>query len=330
MSIRVGVIGVGVMGADHARTLARSVSGAQVTVVTDYDATRADAIAQEVSARTVATATELITAPDVDAVVIASHDSAHAEQVALCLDHRRPVLCEKPLAPTLAECVDLVSREEALALANPLVSVGFMRRFHAPYQAMVQEIRSGSVGAPLLVSASHRNVTSYPGGDSASTVTNSAIHEIDITRWLLGSEIVEVSWHAPKPTSLDTSRHDPQILMLRTADGVLTVVDVFVNARYGYDVRCEVVGETGAVSLAPSHVLTVDSSLRSAATYPEDWRPLFADAYRRQLQAWVDALTAEVPSPLASARDGLRATQVAAALIDSMNNDGATIKVDYH
>ncbi|MEN0137640.1 MAG: Gfo/Idh/MocA family oxidoreductase [Rhodococcus sp. (in: high G+C Gram-positive bacteria)] len=329
MTVRVGVIGVGVMGADHARTLQRSVSGAQVTVVTDFDAARADTLAHELSARTVATATELIAAPDVDAVVIASHDCAHAEQVAACLDQRKPVLCEKPLALSVDECRDLVAKEGALGLPDPLVSVGFMRRFHHPYVALADEVRSGSIGTPLLVRSSHRNVSAYPGGDSAGTITNSAIHEIDVTSWLLGSPIVEVSWHAPRSTSYDTSRQDPQVLLLRTADGALTTVDVFVNARYGYDVRCEVVGETGAVSLAAPHALSIDSSLRSASTYPKDWRPLFADAYRRQLQAWIDALTAEVASPLATARDGLRATQVAVALIDSMNNDGATTTVDY-
>lgn len=327
MTVRVGVIGVGVMGADHVRTLHAVVSGATVTVITDFDASRAATIAEEVGARTVATAAELIAAPDVDAVIIASHDSAHAEQVSLCLDHLKPVLCEKPLAPTVDECRDLVAKEDALALAKPLVSVGFMRRFHHPYVALADEVRSGSIGIPLLVRSSHRNVSAYPGGDSASTITNSAIHEIDITSWLLGSPIVEVSWYAPRSTSYDTSRQDPQVLLLRTSDGALTTVDVFVNARYGYDVRCEVVGETGAVSLAPSHVLTVDSSLRSAATYPEDWRPLFADAYRRQLQAWVESLAADTPTPLATARDGLRATEVAAALIDSMNNAGTVTPV---
>jgi len=78
VSVRVGVIGVGVMGADHVRTLHTVVSGATVTAVTDFDAGRAATVAEEVGARTVASAEELIAAPDVDAVIIASHDSAHA------------------------------------------------------------------------------------------------------------------------------------------------------------------------------------------------------------------------------------------------------------
>ncbi len=313
-----GVIGVGVMGADHARTLARSGSGAQVTVVTDYDAVRADSVAQEVSARAVATAEELITAPDIDAVVIASHDSAHAEQVKLCLVHRKPVLCEKPLAPTVDHCRDLVATEDALGLAVPLVSVGFMRRFHHPYVALADEVRSGTIGTPLLVRSSHRNVSAYPGGTSADTITNSAIHEIDVTSWLLGSPIVEVSWHAPKPTSLDTSRHDPQVLMLRTADGVLTVVDVFVNARNRRDqLGCAArsVGRfVAAIRLVVSGGLAAPVRRRLPAPVAGlDRRP------HRE-----GAVSARVRPRLVAG-----ATEVAAALIHSMNNDGATSKVEH-
>src|SRR6185437_12519787 len=81
---------------------------------------------------------------------------------------------------------------------------------------------------------SHRNVAGYPGGDSAETITNTAIHEIDITRWLFGSEIVEVSWHAGKSTRADPHRQDPQLLLMRNENGTLTVLDVFVNARCSY------------------------------------------------------------------------------------------------
>jgi len=327
MTVRVGIIGAGAMGADHARRLHSAVSGATVTAVTDIDHDRAAALAEQVGAEVRADAGDLITADAVDAVIIASHDSVHADQVAACLAHRVPVLCEKPLAPTVADCARLVAAEEALDLPVPLISVGFMRRFHPPYAEIVEAIDSGVIGEPLLARCSHRNVIAYPGGDSAATITNSAIHEIDIVGWLLGSPITEVSWHATRSTSLDGSRQDPQVLLLRTASGVLTVVDVFVNARYGYDVRCEVVGETGTVNLAPAHSITVDHALTSTAAYPEDWLPLFAEAYRRELQAWIDAVAAGRPSPLATARDGLQATRVAAALVESMNGGGVPVKV---
>ena len=323
MTIRIGVIGVGVMGAEHARRLHRVIGGASVCGVTDFAADRAEALAAELGARVFGSAEELIDADDVDAVVIASRDADHSAQVMSCLAHRKPVLCEKPLAPTLAECRAVVDAQTALALPHPLVSVGFMRRFDPGYNELAAVVRSGAVGEPLLVRCSHRNVAGYPGGDSAETITNTAIHEIDITRWLFGSEIVEVSWHAGKSTRADPHRQDPQLLLMRNENGTLTVLDVFVNARYGYDVRCEVIGDTGATSLAATALTRLDQALQSRTAYPEDWLPRFAEAYRLQLQAWIDSLAANQPSPLATAEDGLAATAVAAALIESMNDHGA-------
>ena len=124
--------GVGVMGAEHARRLTRVIGGASVSGVTDFAGDRAEALAAELGARVLGSAEELIDADDVDAVVIASRDADHSAQVMSCLAHRKPVLCEKPLAPTLAECRAVVDAQTVLALPHPLVSVGFMRGFAPP------------------------------------------------------------------------------------------------------------------------------------------------------------------------------------------------------
>jgi myo-inositol 2-dehydrogenase / D-chiro-inositol 1-dehydrogenase len=327
MTIRVGVIGVGVMGSDHARTLQHVVSGATVSAVTDFAADRAAALAEELGARAFGSADELIGADVVDAVIIASPDHHHAAQVMSCLYKRKPLLCEKPLAPSLDDCRAVVDAQNDLALPHPLVSVGFMRRFDPGYVELAAAVAADAVGEALMVRCSHRNVASYPGGDSATTITNTAIHEIDVARWLLGSDIVEVSWHAGRSTPNDPSRQDPQLLLLRNENGVLMVLDIFVNARYGYDVRCVVLGADGAISLAPTPLTWTDRALHSGTCYPEDWRPRFAEAYRFQSQGWIDSLAANRPSPLATAEDGLAATAVAASLIESMNNDGVPVAV---
>jgi myo-inositol 2-dehydrogenase/D-chiro-inositol 1-dehydrogenase len=316
------------MGAEHARLLQESVSGATVAAVADPVYDRAKAMAAEIGARSFQSAQELVDSPFVDAVLIASPDSAHSGHVKACLKAGKPVLCEKPLAPTALECQELVDLNAALATGHPLVSVGFMRRFHPAYRDLKAQLRDGVIGQPLMMLSSHRNVYSYPGGNSASTVTNSGIHEIDITAWLLDSAIESVSWHAPRSASENGGRQDPQVFHLRTADGVLTVVDVFVNARYGYDVRCEVVGEAGSLELARPPQTTIHRGLRQSSSYAEDWRPVFADAYRLQSQAWVDALASGTPSPLASAMDALNAARVAEALIQSMDAGGATVAVN--
>ncbi len=112
MTVRVGVIGAGIMGADHANTLHRMVSGAEVSLIADVDPGRAQDVAGKIpGSRATGNALELIADDAVDAVLIASHDSTHRELVLAAVRAGKPVLCEKPLAPTLAECVEVVAAE---------------------------------------------------------------------------------------------------------------------------------------------------------------------------------------------------------------------------
>ena len=324
MTVRVGVVGAGNMGADHVRNLAGQISRSQVSWIADVDAERAESVASTVpGARATSDPQQLIEQADVDAVVIASHDDTHARLVMACQQAGKPVLCEKPLAPSVEDV-----RAIAGAPGADLVSVGFMRRFDPGYAELRASLRSGSLGAPLVVHCASRNTVSYPGGDSATTITNSAIHELDILPWLLGSPVAEVSWHAPRRSSrAGGERHDPQLMLLRMADGVLVTLEVFLNATYGYSVQCEVVCEDGVVSLCEPALTVTDADRRHSRMHPYDWRPRFAEAYRLELQAWVDALDLGAPSPLASAAESVTAALVAQALIDAIDAGGAWVPV---
>lgn len=328
MNIRVGVIGTGIMGADHVTTLHRQTSGATVSMVADVDIARAHATAEAISgARAMADGFALIADAEVDAAVIASHDSTHVELAVAAVRSGRPVLCEKPLAPTVAECLQVVraERDAIGAGGSPLVSLGFMRRFDPGYVQLKVALDAGEGGAPLLLHCISRGVSSAPGASDESSVTGSAIHESDVLPWLLGSPIVEVSWHAPRCSSEAIGLQDPQLLLLRTADGALSTVEVFLNARCGYDVRCETVGETGTLALTEPLRMVRDSARQRATDYPADWRPRFAYAYRLELQAWIDGVTGGQPSAMASAHDGLVAGAVAEAVIGSMHDGGRTV-----
>jgi myo-inositol 2-dehydrogenase / D-chiro-inositol 1-dehydrogenase len=326
------VIGAGIMGADHVRTLHRYVSGTAVSVVADADVTRARAAAAGVpDLRATDDPFGLISDSAVDAVVIASPDPTHADLVVAAVRAGKPVMCEKPLATTVPECVRVVRAEQDAdgAGAPALISLGFMRRFDPGYLEMKSALDAGVCGTPVLVHCVSRGVSSAPGATDESSVTGSAIHEFDTVPWLLGTPITEVSWQAPRPapTVAERGLRDPQLICLRTADGVLTTVEVFLNAGYGYDIRCEIVGDRGTLALAdPARVMT-DHDGRRSTGYPADWRPRFADAYRLELQAWIDAVAAGRPSPLATAHDGLVATAVAEAVIASMHDDGRTVPV---
>jgi myo-inositol 2-dehydrogenase / D-chiro-inositol 1-dehydrogenase len=331
MTVRVGVVGTGIMGADHVGTLHRQVTGAAVTMVADLDLGRArDLAATMPGVAATDDGLALIGDPAVDAVVVASADATHADLTVAAVEAGKPVLCEKPLAPTLPECLRVVRAERAAAGAGgpALVSVGFMRRFDPGYLEMKSALEAGACGTPLLLHCVSRGVSSAPGSTSESSVIGSAIHELDAVPWLLDAPIVEASWHAPRSTGAVPDMQDPQLLLLRTADGALTTVEVFLNARYGYDIRCEIVGDRGTLALTNPARVVGDADRRRATGYPADWRPRFADAYRAELQAWVDAVAAGRPSPLATARDGLIANAVADAVIASMHDGGRTVAVE--
>lgn len=326
--VRVGIIGTGIMGADHARILHRDVPGAQVTMLADTDTARARTVADGIPGAIITdSAHEVIGSSDVDVVLIASSDATHFEYVLACLSARKPVLCEKPLAPTATECRELVQAERAVSSdGNRLISLGFMRRFDPGYVELKELLTAGQLGMPLLVHSTHR-VVSAAAGSTEFTVTGSAIHDIDITPWLLDSPIVEAAWIAPRQSPEVTDRQDPQFILLRTADGVLITVDLFLNAAYGYDIRCEVVGSRGAASLTDPHTVVHDARLVRGHRYAADWRPRFADAYRVQDQAWIRSLVAGADNPLATAADGLQAALVADAVIESMHTGGQFVQV---
>lgn len=322
MTIRVGLIGAGVMGADHARILSTAISEGQLVAVSDADAKRADAIAEAFGAVAIAEPDALIRDDAVDAVIIASPDETHKPLVIACLEAGKPVLCEKPLGISTDECLEIVEREAALG--RRMVQVGFMRRFDPGYVAMKNTLATGDLGAALILHCVHRNATAAPYTTSEALIANSAVHEIDIARWLLDGEIARITVVTPRPTGL-AKMQDPQILLLHMADGTVVNVEVFVNAQYGYDVRAELVGEKGTVSLSPPRHVDLRLSRGEGFAHPGDWRPRFADAYRIELQAWIDSQLGGLSSG-ATAWDGYAATAIATAGLESLKS-GAPVDV---
>jgi myo-inositol 2-dehydrogenase/D-chiro-inositol 1-dehydrogenase len=321
MDVGIGVIGAGVMGSDHARTLTDFTKGATLVAISDVDPDRAAAVGTTTQAKRVhPNGLALIEDPHVNAILIASPDSTHEELVLACLSAGKPVLCEKPLAPTTDGCLRIVAAE--IATGKRLVQVGFMRRFDSGYIAMRSALRSGRFGVPLLMHCIHRNAIAPPWFDSGMLISNSAVHEIDVARWLLDDEFVSVTvFKCAAPSSGDLV--DPQFIVLESRQGVLVDIEVFVNARYGYDVRAELVCEAGTVTLAPQPAVRLRCSGQETSGFADDWRAHFGAAYKTQLKSWVDSIRSGVPFG-ASAWDGYAATATAGACIEALRSSNTT------
>jgi len=315
--LKIGVVGAGLMGEDHIRRLATSISNAQVVAVSDVNVEQAKRVADGVGpVRVYSEAHDLIGDDQVQAVVIASPGFTHEEYTLACLAAGKPVLCEKPLAPETDACLRIVEAEAALP--RRLVQVGFMRRYDDGYRAMKDTLDSGQIGRPLLLHCAHRNASAPAGFTSDMMITDSVVHEIDLTRWLLGQEIVAANILIPRRSSqAPEGLQDPQLVLLETEDGVLVDVESFVNCQYGYDIRCELVGETGTVSLAEQAAVDVRAQARRYGAIPADFRGRFARAYHNELQEWVNGvLRGEISGP--SAWDGYATSAVAERCLEAL------------
>ena len=316
MSVRVGVIGTGNIGTAHARNLTTRVAGSSVTAVYDADPARAAMVAHEVGARVSGSAVDLVNDPQVDAIVIASPDDMHAEQVSLGLAARKWVLCEKPLAPSAADCMAVMDAE--VALGTRLVQLGFMRRFDPGYVQLKNALSNGSVGEALLLHCIHRNAHSPYVQSSHLALTNSLVHEMDTNRWLLNEEYSHVQVIAGRASPVvNAGVQDPMLVIMATASGVLIEIESFSNCQYGYDVRCEVVASMGTLELGDGSFITSAAAGRHGKAVADIWLERFDEAYRLQMQAWITSIESGTPTG-ASLWDGYAASSACAAAVESL------------
>ncbi len=325
-TLRVGIIGVGAMGADHAQRIVERVAGARLVAVSDPAKDRArDVSARFDGVRVVDDPTELAADDGVDAVIIASPGWAHDEQVMACLQHGKPTLCEKPLTMDAESSLRLVEAERRIR--RTLVQVGFMRRFDPEYSELKALLGSGELGRTLLLHHVHRNKSAPPDFRSEMIVRDSLVHEVDISRWLFDDEIDRITVLAPRATrNVEHGVVDPQVAIFEMAGGGVATTEVFVNSGVGYEVRCEAVGELGNATVGLGAGVLRRSAGRWGGVVPEDFRDRFRLAYDLELQHWVNqARRGEVSGP--TMWDGYAATAVCTAGMESLGT-GQPVQVE--
>ncbi|ANW65888.1 inositol 2-dehydrogenase [Mycobacterium sp. djl-10] len=319
--LRIAVLGVGVMGADHVARITSRISGARVAVVNDYLPEKAEQIAAAVpGCRAVADPLDAIADTQVDAVLLATPGPTHEKQLLTCLEHRKPVLCEKPLTIDVTSSLEIVRREADLGVQ--LIQVGFMRRFDHEYTALKTLLDGGELGAPLLMHCVHRNASVPAYFDSSMIVRDSLVHEVDVTRFLFGEEITSIQVITPTPSpGAPLGLQDPQVAVFTTESGKHVDVEVFVTTGVGYEVRTEVVGELGSAMIGLDVGLVRKAAPgRWGGTITPGFRERFGQAYDTEVQRWVDAVVSGVNVDGPGAWDGYASTAVCEAGVKSLQS----------
>jgi myo-inositol 2-dehydrogenase/D-chiro-inositol 1-dehydrogenase len=287
--LRVGVIGTGMIGRDHARRVQQVLSGVKIVALSDYapEAARAAQADLAPEATVFDKGEDLIASDEVDAVLVCSTGSTHEQYVLAAIAAGKPCFCEKPLATTAEGAKRIVDAE--VAHGTRLVQVGFMRRYDAGYR-MLKKVVDSEIGQPLMVHAAHRNPTVPEQYVTPMAIHDTLIHEIDVFRWLLDDDYVSAQVVFPRRSSHAHDKlKDPQVVLLETAKGIRIDVEVFVNCRSGYDIQCQVVGEEGLAYLPEptSIVMRKDATLQNAIL--TDWKDRFIDSYDVEPQDFVAA-----------------------------------------
>lgn len=339
--LRVAVLGVGMMGADHIARISERTKGATVAVVNDFMPDKAATLAAGIpGCRVVDDPLAAIADPDVDAVILATPGPTHEDQLLACIAAGKPVMCEKPLTTDADTALQIVRREAASG--RELIQVGFMRRFDPEYEQLKALIDGGTFGQVLLAHCVHRNPAVPPSFDSAMIVRDSLVHEVDVTRYLFDEEITDVQIIVPSSNpNAPPGVRDPQVALFTTASGRHVDVECFVTTGVAYEVRTEIVGELGSAFIGldqglirkqrnPVQTDTGDGR-KIAGIWGGDITPSFVErfgvAYDVEIQRWVNAVRAGTNVDGPGAWDGYAAAAVCAAGVRSLET-GERVAVD--
>ena len=333
--MRIGLIGLGRIGAFHADTLAALDRVAEL-VVTDPVAAAVDGVTARIGKATAVDSPEAVLDAGVDGVVIAATTGAHARLLLASAGRGIPTFCEKPIAGSADEAVTVRDR---LARSGVPVQIGYPRRFDPAFVAARDAVRAGELGRVHTV----RSTTLDPAPPPAAYLAGSggifrdcSVHDFDAVRWVTGREAVEVyavgsvDPDAPSEYYADNGDYSTASVLITLDDGSIGVVsNTRTNAR-GYDVRLEVHGVKDAVAAGLDEGLPLRPT-QPGITWPAGPAHTFfmdrlTEAFRRELATFCAVAAGEVPSPC-TVEDAMGTAWIAEAATLSAR-EGRPVRID--
>lgn len=316
----VAVVGTGTLGRRHAENLRYAIPEARLAAVVDTDLNRARHVASDLGVEHAAARMEEIAGRnEIQAFVVASPSKFHAEAIQIAARHGKHVFSEKPIALTLEEANATL---DAVSKAGVLLQIGFMRRYDPAYADAKKRIDSREIGDPIMFKSLGRDRRPppdefYQGGINGTLFSDSAIHDFDLARWLMGDEVAEVHAYAGLLASPELARFneiDVCLINLRFERGGIGNVEAFRKSNYGYDIRTEITGTKGTIQVG---YLNQTASLTLTSSGPsydivDHWLVRFADAYLLEVRDFVHRALTGGPAKV-TGEDGKRALITALA-----------------
>lgn len=287
--LKIGVIGCGTIGIEHILRITNKINGARIAGVADIDIKRAEEAAGLCGADIYKSDKALIESENIEAVIVATPSDAHERAVLDTVRAGKFCFCEKPLADTFIGCRKIV--EEEMAGKRQLVQVGFMRHYDAGYKKLKAILHSRQLGQPLILHAAHKDVERDETFTTQMLITEAAIHEIEIIRWLLDDFFTTVQIIKPRRTKYaKPNQDDPLLIILRTSRDMIAEIEISLNAKFAYDIQCEVTCEEGIATMPqPADLLLRMEGVRGIPLQ-KNWKNRFIQAFDEEMEAWVGAV----------------------------------------
>ncbi len=307
------VVGLGRMGARHAQTVARSGQGA-LAAVADPNARRAAEVGERYGVAHYTDAEEAMDRSGARAVVIAASTDQHPALVRAAIQRGLAVFCEKPLALDLEASRRLAADVERSGVPFQL---GLVRRYDPAYVEARERLARGDIGRPLMYRAVDRDPAPPPRSflaESGGIFRDMGVHDFDAASFLMGEEVcaLTAAGLATDPVFQEIGDFGEAHVAMRFASGALGSIVLGRGAAYGFDLRVEVMGETGVLTVggAGRHgFVALAEGERRAPAYVDYWDRL-EEGFRREIAAFLDGVRRGAPLTPGAA-EGVRASTLA-------------------
>lgn len=330
--VGIAVLGAGRIGKIHANNVAANKSARLIAVADPY-ASAAQSLAGALGADAMTDCEAAIDRNDVQAIVIGTPTDTHIGLMLRAVRQGKAVLCEKPIDLDMGKSLEAVEEVERL---NGRVMLAFNRRFESTFAAMRAAIVAGEIGDVRQVIISSRDPGLAPEDyirTSGGIFRDMTIHDLDIGRWLLGEEPVELTAMGSRlvdPALMEKyDDYDTAMIHMKTASGKQCHINNCRNAVYGYDQRIEVFGSKGMLLQENLRPTTIRRWTQDVTDAQEPLLNFFLEryqqAYKSELDAFVEALVQNKPMPT-TVQDGLMALRLAECAVESVNT-GRAVRV---